>query len=60
MKNNQRKYKIMGSYDILTDISENVILVQFMYYLDNANHAIGFDGYWIFDLNYEKARVLNI
>ena len=35
-----RKYKKKGSYDILTDISEQVTLVQLMDYLGNVNHAI--------------------
>ena len=47
-----RKYKNMGSYDIMTDITEHVTLVQLMDSLDNANHAISFVGYWIFDSNY--------
>ena len=49
----------MGSYDILIDISENVTLVQFIYYLGNMNRAISVVGYWIFDTNYEKSLVLN-
>ena len=49
----------MGSYDILTYISEYITLVQFMEYLSNANHTISVVGYWIFDSNYEKALVLN-
>ena len=32
--------KKMGSYDILTYISEHVDLLQLMYYLNNVNHAI--------------------
>ena len=44
-----RKYKKKGSYDILTEISENVTLVQLMDYLGNVNHAISVVGYWIFD-----------
>ena len=31
-----------------------------MDYLGNVNHAISVVGYWIFDLDYEKALVLNI
>ena len=34
-----RKYKKKGSYEIMTDISENVTLVQLMNYLGNVNHA---------------------
>ena len=49
----------MGSYDILTDISENFTLVQLMDYLGNVNHAISVAGYWIFDSNYENALVIN-
>ena len=54
-----RKYKKKGSYDILTDISEHVTLVQLMYSLGNVNHDISVVGYWIFDSNYEMALVLN-
>ena len=55
-----RKYKKKGSYDILTNISENVTLVQLMDSLENINHAISVVGYWIFDSNYKRALVLNI
>ena len=44
----RRKYKNKGSYDILTNISENVTLVQLMDSLGNMNHAISVFGYWIF------------
>ena len=54
-----RKYKNMGSFDIMIDVRENVNLVQLMYYLGNANHAISVLGYCIFESNYEKALVLN-
>ena len=50
----------MSSYDIITDISEHVTLVQLIYYVGNVNHAISVGRYWIFDSNYEKALVLNI
>ena len=53
------KYKKKGSYDILTEISENVTLVQLMDYLGNVNHDISVVGYWIFDSNYKKSLVLN-
>ena len=53
------KYNKKGSYDILTDISKNVILVQLMYYLGNVNHAISVVGYWMIDSNDKKALVLN-
>ena len=49
----------MGSYDILTDISEHVILVQLMGYLGNVNHSISVVGYCIFESNNEKSLVLN-
>ena len=39
-----RKYKNMGSYDILKEISEHVTLVQLMDYLGNLNHAISVAG----------------
>ena len=54
-----RKYKKIGSYDILTEISEHFTLVQFMDFLGNVNNDISVVGYWIFDSNYEKELVLN-
>ena len=53
------KYKKMGDYKILEDISANVTLVQLMDSLGNANHAISVVGSWIFDSNYEITLVLN-
>ena len=53
------KYKMMGDYKILEDISANVTLVQLMDSLGNVNRAIGVVGNWIFDSNYEIALVLN-
>ena len=53
------KYKKMGEYKILEDISENVTLVHLMDSLGNVNHAISVVGNSIFDSNYEKALVLN-
>ena len=55
-----RKYKKKSSYNILTDISEHVNLVQLMDSLGNVNHTIHVVGYWIFDSNYKRALVLNI
>ena len=49
----------MGGYKILEDISANFTLVQFMDSIVNVNHAISVVGSWIFDLNYERALVLN-
>ena len=54
-----KKYKNMDSYDILTDISEHVSLVQLMNSLVNVNRDISVVGYWIFDSNYKKSLVLN-
>ena len=53
------KYKKKGSYDILTDISENFTLVQLMDSLINVNRDISVVGYLIFESNYKKALVLN-
>ena len=53
------KYEKMGSYDILTDMSEHVTLEQLIYYLVNVNRAISVFGSWIFDSKYERALVLN-
>ena len=47
-----RKYKNMCSYDILTDISEHVTLVQLMDSSVDVNHDINVVEYWIFDSNY--------
>ena len=54
-----KKYKKKDSYDILTEKSEHVNIVQLMDYLGNVNYAISVVGFWIFDSNYEKALVLN-
>ena len=53
------KYRLMGEYKILEDISANVTLVQFRGSLGNVNHAISVVVNWIFDSNYERALVLN-
>ena len=53
------KYKKMGDYKILEDISANVTLVQFMDSLGKVNHAISVVGSWIFESNYERALALN-
>ena len=53
------KYKKMGDYKILEDISANFTLVQLMDSLGNVNHAISVVGSWIFDSKYEIALVLN-
>ena len=54
-----RKYKKMGSFDIMTDISEHVTLVKLMNSLGNMNHDISVLGYLIFELKNEKALILN-
>ena len=43
------------AFDILNDKIENVTLVQLMYSLGNANHAISIVGHWIFDSEYKKS-----
>ena len=43
----------------MTNICENVALVQLMDSLGNVNHAIIVVGYWIFESNYKKELVLN-
>ena len=53
------KYKKMGEYKFLEDISANVTLVQLMDSLGNVNHDISVVGSWIFDSNYERELVLN-
>ena len=54
-----RKYKSKVSYDILTNISKIVTLVQLMDSLGNVNCDISVVGYWICDSNYKKSLVLN-
>ena len=53
------KYKKLGEYKILEDISANITLFQLMDLLRNVNHAISVVGCWIFDSTYERALVLN-
>ena len=53
------KYKKIGDYKILKDISANVTLVQFMDSIGNVNNAISVFGSWIFDSNYEISLVFN-
>ena len=54
-----KKYKSIGSFKMLTDISEHINLVRLMDYLGNVNYGIGVVGYCIFDLKYERALALN-
>ena len=48
-----------GYYDILTDISEHVILVQLKDSIGNVNHAIIVFWYYMFESNYKISLVLN-
>ena len=49
-----RKYKKKGYYDIMTYISEHVILVQLLDSLGNLNRAIIVFGYWILVSNLKQ------
>ena len=49
-----KKQKKQVSFDIIHDISENVILGS----VSNVNNALGIFGYFIFDSNYKKAFLL--
>ena len=53
-----KKWVKKGTFDILNDISKNVILVQLTDYLVNVNYTISIVSYWIFDSNYEKSNHL--
>ena len=53
-----KKWKKKMLFDILNDISEDVILVQLMDSLGNANRAISIVGHWIFYSNYKKTLCL--
>ena len=55
-----KKWKKQGSYDILHDIIENVILVQSMDNAGNVNHTVSIVGYCIFDSNYKKVLLFTI
>ena len=46
------KYKKIGDYKILEDISANFTLFQLMDSIGNVNHAISVVGSWIFESNY--------
>ena len=46
------------AFDILNDISENIILVQLTDSPGNVNHAISIVGHCIFEYNYMKALCL--
>ena len=48
------KYKKIGEYKLLEDISANVTLVQLMDSLGNVNRAISVFGNWIFDSTMKK------
>ena len=53
------KYKKLGDYKILEDISENSTLFHLMDSIGNVNHSISVVGNGIFESNYERALVLN-
>ena len=53
------KYKNMGDYKTLEDISANFTLVQLMDSIGNVNNSISVIGNGIFDSNYERALILN-
>ena len=53
------KYKKIGDYKTLEDISANVTLVKLIDSIVNVNHAISVIVSWIFDSGYERALVLN-
>ena len=42
----------VGNFDIMNNISENVILVQLMYSLGNFNYEVSVVGKWVFYSNY--------
>ena len=46
------------AFDILSDISEDVTLVELMYSLGNVNRDISIVGHWIFDSKYNKSLCL--
>ena len=59
LRYNVKIWKKNDDFDILNDISEDVILVQLMESLGNVNHDISISGHWIFYSNYEKALFLH-
>ena len=58
LRYNMTTWNKNDAFDILTDMSENITLVQLMYSLGNMNHAISIVGNWIFDSNYQKGLCL--
>ena len=52
LRYNMTIWKKNDAFDILNEISKDVILVQLMNSLGNLNHAISIVGHWIFDSNY--------
>ena len=48
LRDNLKKWKKKGAFDILNDISDFFTLVQLMKTLGNENHAISIVGYLIF------------
>ena len=47
----QEKWKKIGSYDIINNISKHVTLLQIMEYLGNKNHIVSVIGNWRFYSN---------
>ena len=58
LKYNLKIWKKNDAFDILDEISEDVVLVQIIGSLGNLNRAISVVEYWIFDCNYKKALYL--
>ena len=58
LRYNMTTWKKNDAFDVLTDMSENITLVQLMYSLVNMNHAISIVGHRIFYSNYKKALCL--
>ena len=48
------QWKKIDSITILSNISDNVELVQFMESLGNMNHSLSVSARWIFDTNYQN------
>ena len=53
-----RKYKNKDYYDIMTEISEHITLVQLMDSSGNVNNDVSVVRYWIFESNYKKRLYL--
>ena len=54
----KNQQKIKGSFDILNDISEHIMLVKFTEEVGNVNHAVSIYVNWVFYSKNDRALPL--